>query len=131
MRTKMDELEKKRVQIINYSFFGVFAVLTAGGFLIGGLDFAVGVLLGCLLVAINFFSTQKLAKKLLLEKAAQPWMILAYILKFGISIGLLFLAVTRLEIHVVGLMVGLSSIIIATVISTILRGIYAGSENQP
>lgn len=127
----MDELEKKRVQIINYTTFGVFAVMVAGGFFLGGLDFGKGVLLGCVLVAINFFSTQKLIQKLLLEKAAQPWMILAYILKFGLSIGILFLAVTRLDVHVVGLMVGLSSIIIATVISTILRGIYASSETQP
>lgn len=127
----MDELEKKRVQIINYSMFAVFALLIAGGFLIGGVDFGDGVLLGCLLVAVNFFSTQKLAKKLLLEKAAKPWMILAYMLKIGISIGALFLAITRFGIDALGLMVGLSSIFIATIISTILRGMLASSENQP
>ncbi len=78
-------------------------------------------MIGCGVVAINFFISQRLIGKLILEKKLQINLLLSYFFKLTLSIVILFLAVTRLKVDLIGLMLGLSSIFLAVVLSTLLK----------
>ena len=116
-----DPIEKTRVLKLNLSLLFIFAVLIGGGYGAMGVDFAKGTLIGCVVVAINFFISQRLIGKLILEKKLQFNLLLSYFFKLALSIVILFLAVTRLKVDLIGLMLGLSSIFFAVVLSTILK----------
>lgn len=116
-----DPTERNNVFVINVTLLAVFAILTLGSYWFKDLDFAKATLIGCVVVAINFFISQRLIGKLIFEKKLQASLLIAYIFKLGVSAVILFVAVTKLQVDVVGLMLGLSSILISTVISTIVR----------
>jgi hypothetical protein len=116
-----DPIEKTRVLKLNLSLLFVFAALCGGGYAVMGVDFAKGTLIGCVVVAINFFISQRLIGKLILEKKLQINLLLSYFFKLALSIVILFLAVTRLKVDLIGLMLGLSSIFLAVVLSTMIK----------
>jgi hypothetical protein len=120
--TLTDPLERRRVFMLNLTLLAVFALLTAGGWWLMGVDFAKATLVGCVVVAINFFVSQRLIARFIVERALRLSLLVAYLFKLAVSVMILFIAVTRLQLDPVGLMVGLSSIIVATVIATLLRG---------
>lgn len=116
-----DPIEKTRVLRLNISLWVVFVVLVGGSYAFEGVDFAKGTLIGCVVVAINFFISQRLIGKLIIQKKLQVNLLLSYLFKLTLSIVILFLAVTRLKVDLIGLMLGLSSIFIAVVLSTIFK----------
>ncbi|MCP4752173.1 MAG: hypothetical protein GY866_14850 [Proteobacteria bacterium] len=116
-----DPIERKRIFVLNVTLLAIFAALVLGGYWFQGLDFAKATLIGCIVVAINFFVSQRLISRLILEKTININLLVVYVFKLGISIAILFVAVTRLQMDPVGLMLGLSSIVFATVISTLLK----------
>ncbi len=116
-----DPIEKKRIFHLNLSLFAIFVALVGGGYAYGGVDFAKATLVGCVIVAINFFLSQRLLGRLLLEKKMQAALLLSYLFKFALSVGILFMAVTRWKMDVIGLMLGLSSIFLSVVLSTFFR----------
>ena len=116
-----DPIEKTRVLRLNRTLWSVFAVLSGGSYAFAGIDFAKGTLIGCGVVAINFFISQRLIRQLIPEKKLQAKLLLSYIFKLTLSIVILFLAVTRLKVDLIGLMLGLSSILFAVVLSTIIK----------
>lgn len=116
-----DPIERKRVFVLNMTLLAVFAVLVLGAYWLQGLDFAKATLIGCIIVAINFFVSQRLIAKLILGEKFQVQLLVTYFFKLIVSILILFVAVTKLKVDTVGLMLGLSSILIATVISTLLK----------
>ena len=116
-----DPIERRRVLVLNITLLVIFAVLILGGYWFQGLDFAKATLIGCTVVAINFFISQRLIARLIIEKKLQINLLITYIFKLGISILVLYYAVTTMRVDSVGLMLGLSSILFATVISTLLR----------
>jgi len=116
-----DPTERNKVFVINATLLSVFAILTLGSYWLIGLDFAKATLIGCVVVAINFFISQRLIGKLIFEKKLQASLLIAYVFKLGVSGAILFVAVTKLQVDVVGLALGLSSILVSTVISTIVR----------
>lgn len=121
-----DPTEKSKLLALNISLILVFAVFIAGGYWFAGVDFAKGTLLGCFVVAINFFLSQRLVGQLLIEKTLKPALLIAYLFKFGLSGLILFLAITRWKIDIPGIMLGLSSVLIATVLS-----VFARKPEQP
>lgn len=124
-----DPIERKRLLKLNLSLLIIFAVLVGGGYAFQGLDFAKATLVGCIVVAINFFLSQRLLGQLLLEKKMRGVLVLSYIFKFALSMVILFLAVTRWDMDLIGLMLGLSSIFLSVVISPLLRGVQPEEEN--
>lgn len=117
-----DPTERKRLLGLNLSLILIFIALVAGGYAFQGLDFAKATLLGCIVVAINFFLSQRLLGQLLLEKKMRAVLLLSYLFKFALSVSILFLAVTRWKMDLIGLMLGLSSIFLSVVLSTFFRG---------
>lgn len=116
-----DPTEKKRVMVLNLSLLGVFAVFIGGGYWYDGLDFAKGTLVGCFVVAINFFVSQRLVGNLILEKSLKPYLLIAYLMKFGVSALILFVAIVKFKVDEVGVMLGLSSILLSTMFSALVR----------
>lgn len=120
--TIKDPIEKKKVFRLNLSLLAIFALLVGGAYAVEGLDFAKATLVGCIVVAINFFMSQRLIGKLILEKKLQARLLLSYLFKLTLSVVILFVAVTRLNMDPMGLMLGLSSIFLSVVLSTIFKG---------
>ena len=124
-----DPIEKKRLLKLNLSLLLVFVTLTGGGYVVEGLDFAKATLVGCVVVAINFFLSQRLIGQLMVEQKMRAALLLSYLFKFALSVIILFLAVTRWNMDLIGLMLGLSSIFLSVVLSTFLRGTPEGSDD--
>ncbi len=116
-----DPTERKRLFVLNTSLLVIFFLLLLGGYWFGGLDFAKGTLIGCIVVAINFFVSQRLVGNLILEKSVNPILVIAYLAKLAASVLILFIAVMKLHVDVVGLMLGLSSILFSSVATAFVR----------
>ena len=124
-----DPIERRRLFRLNLSLMLVFAALVAGGYAAQGLDFAKATLVGCLVVAINFFLSQRLIGQLMVEKKMRAALLLSYLFKFALSVVILFFAVTRWNMDLIGLMLGLSSIFLSVVLSTFFRGTSEESDD--
>jgi ATP synthase I subunit len=122
-----DPIERKRVFVLNLSLVVIFVIFVAGGYWFGGLDFAKGTLIGCVVVAINFFVSQRLVGNLILEGTLKPGLLIAYFFKLAASVLILFIAVIKIQVSVVGLMLGLSSVLFSSLVSTFVR---KTSENK-
>lgn len=116
-----DPTEQQRLLVLNVSLIGIFAAFVAGGYWYGGVDFAKGTLVGCLIVAINFFVTQRLVGNLLTEGSAKPVLVVAYLGKLALSALILFVAVIKLELNLVGIMLGLSSVVFSAMFSALVK----------
>ncbi len=116
-----DPTERKRIFVLNASLLGIFIAFIVGGYGFGGLDFAKGTLIGCLVVAINFFVSQRLVGNMILEGSLTPILLVAYLTKLAVSVVILFVAVVKWQVDVVGLMLGLSSILFSSLVSTLVR----------
>lgn len=90
------------------------AALVAGGAWWGGLDFAAGVLLGFLIVALNFYWTKKAVISVLFAGQPRTLLSLSLLLKFGVTGAVLFYAILRLRMDALGVLVGLSTLIVAS-----------------
>lgn len=119
--TIKDPTERKKLFKLNASLLLIFVVLIGGGYLAQGLDFAKATLVGCIVVAINFFLSQRLLGRLLFEKKLRVVLVLSYLFKFALSMAILFFAVTRWNMDLIGLMLGLSSIFLSVVFTTFLK----------
>ena len=116
-----DPTERRKILVLNTSLLVVFGVFIAGSYWFRGVDFAKGTLLGCVVVAFNFFVSQRLVGQLMLEQKLNPGILVIYLLKFGLSGLLLFLAITKWQVDILGIMLGLSSIVVASVSSAFVR----------
>tara|TARA_B100000575_G_C22552620_1_gene352615 strand:+ start:38 stop:460 length:423 start_codon:yes stop_codon:yes gene_type:complete len=81
--------------------------------LLFGLDFLLGSLLGSAIVGLNFHWTVRFALNMLEERKLRPLYLLVYGAKFIVSMMVLYVAIVQLDIHAVGIMLGLSNILLA------------------
>jgi len=122
MKKMNDPVERRRILRLNTVLICIFIILPLGSFFFVGLDFAKATLIGCSVVAINFFVSQFLMAKIILENEAPFQLLIWYFIKFALSIGILYVAVLQWKVEMVGLMIGLSSVFVSTMISSLLRG---------
>ena len=106
---------------MNLTLLTMFALLPTGGYLAIGVDFAKATLVGCLVVAINFFVSQRLLARVLREGKVQIALLALYLGKLGISATIIYFAI-EYGMNPWGLMLGLSSIFLAVVISASMGG---------
>ena len=81
--------------------------------LLFGLDFLLGSLLGSAIVGLNFHWTVRFVLNMLEERKLRPLYLLVYGAKFIVSMMVLYVAIVQLDIHAVGIMLGLSNILLA------------------
>ena len=81
--------------------------------LLVGLDFLLGSLLGSAIVGLNFHWTVRFVLNMLEERKLRPLYLLIYGAKFIVSMMVLYVAIVQLDISAVGIMLGLSNILLA------------------
>ena len=81
--------------------------------LLFGLDFLLGSLLGSAIVGLNFHWTVRFVLNMLEERKLRPLYLLIYGAKFIVSMMILYVAIVQLDISAVGIMLGLSNILLA------------------
>jgi len=81
--------------------------------LLFGLDFLLGSLLGSAIVGLNFHWTVRFVLNMLEERRLQSLYLIVYGAKFIVSMMVLYVAIVQLDINAVGIMLGLSNILLA------------------
>ena len=81
--------------------------------LLFGLDFLLGSLLGSAIVGLIFHWTVRFVLNMLEERKLRPLYLMIYGAKFIVSMMVLYVAIVQLDISAVGIMLGLSNILLA------------------
>lgn len=111
----MDIMSPRSLKIANWL---VLAILVAAGYLGGGREFALGVLVGGLLVVLNFHLLHRFLKGTL-EKAqitpeskgeAQAFFVFKQLMRFFALVAMVYLLIRHEWVNVLGLVVGLSTV---------------------
>ena len=118
--TKEESIEIKHANLFQNLLVGVSIVLILGT-TIFALDLILSVVLGCLVVGLNFVLTKQFVRKLLKEGKLLSLDLLFYLTKFVISVIFMFGALTFLDLSPGGLLIGLSNIGLATIILSFIR----------
>ena len=85
------------------------------------LDYLLGVFLGCSVVGLNFHWTVVFVRNLIHDKKVQPLNLIFYLTRFAISALVLFGAINYFEIPPLGLIIGLSNILLAVVAYSVIN----------
>lgn len=91
----------------------VSAVLVGGAYALLGIDFAGGVLLGCGIVGLNYLWSKRVFSRVLREDHPKARLGTTWVFKFGLTALILYIAIVRLGVDPVGIVVGVSAIVIA------------------
>lgn len=102
---------------------GSGVVLVPAGWWWGGVDFAAAVLLGFVVVLANFFWTKRAVKSVLFADKPRALLSLSFLVKFGVTGAILFYAIARLNVDALGVLVGLSALVLASVLYALDLGL--------
>ena len=84
-----------------------------GAYLLEGIDFSLGVLLGSGIVVLNYFWSIRVYSRMLGEDHSRARFGISWALKFGVTALILYVAVVHLRLHPVGIILGVSSVVLA------------------
>ncbi len=124
----MEILTPRRLKIANWL---VLAVLTVAGFIWQGKEFAVGILVGGLVVVINFHLLHQ-ALRGMLERAAagspeeasgraKAFFAARQLLRFFALLLVIYLLVGQGWVNVIGFVVGLSTVVLTLILAAIIE----------
>ena len=99
----------------------ISAVLIALAWLLGGIDMAEGALLGCVLVGVNLFGTVAFIRMVLRDRRYKALLFVSFIAKFGLTMVVLYLAIVRFGMSAIGILIGLSSMLLASLLYAVMR----------
>ena len=111
----------KTPRLLYLILLGVSVALVALAWVLGGLDMAEGALLGCLLVGMNLMGTVAFIRLVLRDRRYKALLIGSFIVKFGLTLVVLYIAMLRLNMSAIGILIGLSSMLVASLIYTMSR----------
>lgn len=113
-----DPLQRK-IEIFNWILLGIFLLLSL---LFMSSRFALGVFLGGLISIINFYWLYKNMKDVFarLSGSAKSTMMFKYYIRLAVTAVVLFFIVTSNKVDIVGLLVGLSVVVINLVLTAIM-----------
>jgi len=116
--TGKDPLQQ-RLEIANWVVLAVFVI---AGALIFSLKFTLGVLLGGLISIVNYHWLCRDVKKVFahLTDRAKSRIMFKYYIRFGITAVALYFIVSSGIVEVVGLLIGLSTVIVNIVITAVM-----------
>ena len=95
------------------------------------LDYLLGVFLGCSVGGVNFHWMVVFVRNLIHDKKVQPLNLIFYLTKFAISALVLFWALNNFEIPPLGLIIGLSNILIAVVAYSVINSMKRAPAQEP
>jgi hypothetical protein len=116
--TGKDPLQQ-RLEIVNWGMLGVFVLISA--FLFSP-KFTLGVLLGGLISIVNYHWLYRDVKSVFqhLNDRAKSRIMFKYYIRFGVTAIVLFFIVSSQIVDVIGLLIGLSTVIINIVLTAIV-----------
>ena len=115
-----DPLEKAKLKRLNLVMILSLIIINIATYFALGLDLALGSLVGCVVVGLNFFLSQRVAAKILYDEAGTSFALLIYVFKLGASVVILFVAVQKFGIRLEGILIGLSTVVIGVVINSMM-----------
>jgi len=107
--------------------FGILAVVSAVLFLIswllGGIDTALGALLGSAIVGLNLAGTVLFVRLVLGNRRNRykALLLASSVVKFGLTMVVLYLAIVRFNVNAIGILVGLSSMLLTSLLLAVAR----------
>jgi len=115
-RIEKDPLQQK-IEIANWVLLGVFVLLSL---VIMSFKFALGVLLGGLICIVNFYRLHKNLIDVVTRsrESAKSAMMFKYYIRLAVTAVVLYFIVTSDIVDVVGLLIGLSIVVINIILTT-------------
>lgn len=92
------------------SLLAISLFLAGGGFLWRGFDFTLAVLIGSLIVGLNYLWNRKVFRGLLLADNPRSRARLSYAAKLGLTVVVIYVAVQQFRIDPLGILLGVSSL---------------------
>lgn len=113
-------IERKLLRFITLTNWILFCTVTICGFILAPGPFAWGILAGGLIVTINFQLLYRSIKKALTPPhLAEPRVVLGkYYIRFIVSALIIYILISDHYVHPVGLIIGLSVVIMSIFIAT-------------
>ncbi|MFB3925245.1 MAG: ATP synthase subunit I [Syntrophales bacterium] len=118
-RTEKDPLQKK-LEIRNWIALGILSLI---GFVFASTSFALGVLLGGLISIANFYWLYLSLKKAFrnISARAKSFIMVRYYIRFVVTAVVIYFLITHFSINIIGLLIGLSVVVINIVVTTVLE----------
>ncbi len=133
----MDIMSPRHLKVANWV---VLAALVLAGWLWQGGDFALGVLVGGLVVVVNFHLLHRTLKGTLERAAAgdvetdkgraRAWFAARQLLRFFALLVIIYFLVTRGWVNVIGLIVGLSTVVVTLMLAAIQEMLKLKKKNK-
>jgi len=122
MEATRDPPGRRRALLRIFLLLGaVTLALTGGAWVWANLDTALGVLLGCAVVAFNLLGTAHFVGAVLAERRYKGRLVASLLGKLVLTLLVLYVAVTRWDVSPVAIVVGLSSMLIVSLLHTMFR----------
>ena len=102
---------------LSWALVAVSAALSGLGYLWGGIDFSVGVALGCLIVGLNYLWTRAVVRRVLRGEGSKGRVALSYLAKLGLTVLVLFLAILRFGVDPLAILIGVSSLFVSVMVA--------------
>ncbi len=94
-------------------------MLLGAGWALGGLDFTTAVLVAYLVVLLNVFWTKNLVRTILFAGKPKGLFTFFYLFKFCLTAVILIVAIMRFQLDPLGVLLGLSALMLATMLFAI------------
>ena len=101
----------------------VSAALVAGAYMLRGIDFSLGVLLGSGIVCLNYLWSVRVFSRMLGEDHPKARLRIVWVFKLGVTALVLYVALVRLGMQPVGIAVGVSAVVIAGLLFAVTRSV--------
>jgi hypothetical protein len=115
------QIQQRILQFVTRANWVILVVATAGGIALAPLDFALGILCGGLIVTVNFHLLAKTLRRALTPPhlASHNAVIAKYYLRFLASAFIIFLLIAGGVVNPLGLVIGLSVVVVSIILATI------------
>lgn len=122
---------RRRSLRLIFALLGVVTLaLTGGSWAWASLDTALAVLLGCTVVAFNLLGTAHFVGAVLAERRFKGRLIASLLVKLALTLVVLYIAVARWDMSPIGIVIGLSSMLIVSLLYAMLRPAEPPAENE-
>jgi hypothetical protein len=131
MDAPSDSSGRRRALLRIFLLLGaVTLALTGGAWAWANLDTALAVLLGCAVVAFNLLGTAHFVSAVLAERRFKGRLIASLTVKLALTLLVLYIAVARWGMSPLAIVIGLSSMLIVSLLYTMLRPPKAPAEDD-
>jgi len=115
------QIQQRILSFVTRANWVILFVATATGVVFASFDFALGILCGGLIVTINFYLLARTLRRALTPPhvASHNVVIAKYYLRFLVSGFIIFLLIAGGAVNPVGLVIGLSVVVLSIILATI------------